>query len=231
MENYDIDGYALDYCRYPDAESDFSKETRKAFEQYLGKKVKKFPEDIYGYDRDGKRIPGVYFKEWWAFRAQVISSFVKEVRETIHSINNKVELEYWAASWIHAIHGNGQNWASPKSTFALDYPEWGSQAYNETGFAPYLDNFLLGTYLEHIYGKDDPESIEYGIARAKKLIQGDCRVFGTIYALNHKNNIADAVKICLTDSEGLMVFDIVQVIGMDLWEDIRKGIQAAQYDK
>ena len=119
----------------------------------------------------------------------------------------------------------------PKSTFALDYPEWGSQAYNETGFAPYLDNFLLGTYLEHIYGKDDPESIEYGIARAKKLIQGDCRVFGTIYALNHKNNIADAVKICLTDSEGLMVFDIVQVIGMDLWEDIRKGIQAAQYDK
>ncbi|MDE6368042.1 MAG: family 10 glycosylhydrolase, partial [Muribaculaceae bacterium] len=31
VSNYDIDGLALDYCRFPDLESDFSKESRDAF--------------------------------------------------------------------------------------------------------------------------------------------------------------------------------------------------------
>ena len=171
-----------------------------------------------------------YYKEWWAFRANVITSFVKEVRKEIHSINKKVELEYWAASWIHGIYGQGQNWASPKSDFSLSYP-WGSEAYNESGFAPYLDTFLCGTYLERIYGIDDPESIEYGIARAQRLVGNDCKVFGTIYALNHKANIADAVSLCLEKSEGLMVFDIVQVIEMNLWDGIQKGIERAEAQK
>ena len=227
VANYDIDAYALDYCRYPADNSDFSNETRKAFEHYLGKKIKRFPEDIFTWNADGTKNPGIYYKEWWAFRSGVISSFVKEVKENIQAINKKVELEYWAASWIHAIHGQGQNWASPKSDFSLNYP-WGSEGYNETGFAPYLNTFLCGTYLERIYGMDDPESIEYGIERAKKLIDGDCKVFGTIYALNHQTNIADAVKVCLTNSEGLMVFDIVQVIGMNLWDGIKRGIDHAE---
>ena len=230
VKNYDIDAYALDYCRYPADNSDFSNETRKAFENYLGKKIKNFPEDIFSWNTDGSKRPGIYFKEWWAFRANVISSFVKEVRENIHSINKNVKLEYWAASWIHAIYGQGQNWASPKSDFSLNYT-WGSKAYNETGFAPYLNTFLCGTYLEKIYGMDDPESIEFGIERAKKIINGDCKVLGTIYALNHQTNIADAVKVCLTKSEGLMVFDIVQVIEMNLWDGIKTGIKYAEVQK
>ena len=55
-----------------------------------------------------RKNPGIYYKEWWAFRANVITSFVKEVRKEIHSINNKVKLEYWAASWIHGIYGQGR---------------------------------------------------------------------------------------------------------------------------
>ncbi|KAA4290581.1 family 10 glycosylhydrolase, partial [Bacteroides ovatus] len=94
VKNYDIDAYALDYCRYPADNSDFSNETRKAFENYLGKKIKNFPEDIFSWNTDGSKRPGIYFKEWWAFRANVISSFVKEVRENIHSINKNVKLEY-----------------------------------------------------------------------------------------------------------------------------------------
>ena len=82
--------------------------------------------------------------------------------------------------------------------------------------------------LERIYGMDDPESIEYGIARAQRLVGNDCKVFGTIYALNHKTNIADAVSLCLEKSEGLMIFDIVQVIEMNLWDDVQKGIERAE---
>jgi len=230
VKNYNVDAYALDYCRYPSDNSDFSDDTRKAFERYLGKRVKNFPEDIFTWNADGTKKMGIYYKEWWAFRANVISSFVKEARKEIHSINNKVKLEYWAASWIHGIYGQGQNWASPKSDFSLNYP-WGSKAYNDSGFAPYLDTFLCGTYLERIYGMDDPESIEYGIARAQKLIGHDCNVLGSIYALNHQTNIADAVSICLEKSDGLMVFDIVQVIEMNLWDGIKKGIEDVERHK
>ena len=38
----------------------------------------------------------------------------------------------------------------------------------------------------------------------------------------------DAVYVCLTQSAGLMVFDIVQVINYNLWEDIRIGIDRAE---
>lgn len=224
---YDIDGYALDYCRFPDDKSDFSEYTRNAFETYLGKKVENFPEDVFTWNPDGTKKTGKYFNEWWAFRANVISSFVKSVRKEIHKINKNVKLEYWAASWIHGIYGQGQNWASPKSDFSLKY-EWGSPAYNATGFAPYLDVFMCGTYLNRIYGMEDAESIEFGLERAKKLVGNDCSVYGTIYALNHKENIADAVDLCLQRTGGLMVFDIVQVIEMDLWDGIRKGIQSAE---
>ena len=38
VKNYDVDAYALDYCRYPGDDSDFSADSHKAFEHYLGKK-------------------------------------------------------------------------------------------------------------------------------------------------------------------------------------------------
>lgn len=53
-------------------------------------------------------------------------------------------------------------------------------------------------------------------------------MYGTIYALNHELNIEDAVYVCLRDSEGLMVFDICQVIQFDLWDDIRRGVERGE---
>lgn len=91
-----------------------------------------------------------------------------------------------------------------------------------------LDTFLCGTYLTKIFGLNDPESIEYGIARAQRIVHGACKVYGTLYALNHKDNIADAVYVCLSQSEGLMVFDIVQVIEFNQWTPIKEGIQRAE---
>jgi len=221
VKNYDIDGFALDYCRFPDGESDFSPASRKAFERYI-------PADIFTYNADGSRNPGKYYKEWWAFRAKTITSFVKDVQKAVHSANDKVELVYWAASWINALFQTGQNWASPKSEAASADSDWGSAAYNTEGFAPYIDNFMLGAYMTKIHGLNDAESIEFAIARANKLLKNDCKLTGTIFAPNHKNNIGEAIKLCLAQTGGLMVFDIVQVIEFNLWDDIRCGIAAAE---
>lgn len=229
VSNYDIDGLALDYCRFPDEASDFSPESREAFEKYLGRKVENFPADIFTYDSDGNIVAGIYYKEWLAFRAGVISDFVHTVSEMIDSVKPEVKLDYWAASWIHAIQKSGQNWASPRSGWCKKY-DYGTDAYQQAGFAPYLDNFIVGAYLERVYGPEDSESVEYALNRADSLIMGDCHVIGSIQSLNHSadpddpHNLTNAVRCCLEKSDGLMVFDIVHIINRNQWDEIRRGI-------
>lgn len=226
---YDFDGYALDYCRYPGATADFSEFSHRDFEKFLGHEVEKFPEDIFTYDKDGARVPGKYYKEWWEYRAKVIRNFIARVRDEIKAIKPDVKLEYWAASWLHAIYANGQNWGSPKSDFSQEYLEdWATPGYKEAGFADQLDVFMTGTYLERVWGEDDPESIEFGLNRSLRDVQGDCTVYGSIYGQNHHEEFDDAVYLCLKKTNGVMVFDIVQVIKHDLWDAIRRGIDRAE---
>ena len=229
-ERYDIDGYSLDYCRYPDMFGDFSDFSRRDFERYLGAEVERWPEDVFSFDAEGGIVAGKHYRAWWSYRAAVISDFIGRVRDEIKSVRPDTEVVYWAASWIYGMYGTAQNWASPRHAMHKDpYTDvWCDSDYMRAGFADRIDAFMLGAYLERIFGLDDHESIEYSIERAKNLVKGDCRMYATIYALNHEENIEDAVYVCLRDSEGLMVFDICQVIGFDLWDDIRRGIERAE---
>lgn len=229
LTKYRFDGYALDYCRFPDYQSDFSPATRRVFEKWLGQKVERFPEDIFTYNGNGERIPGKYYKQWWQFRSTVIRDFIARIRATVNELQPDVKLEYWAASWLHAIYGNGQNWGSPRSTFSEQYLEdWATPEYKHTGFAPLLDVFITGTYLERVWGINDPESIEYGLARSLRDVDGDCAVYGSLYAQNHLPEFEDAVYLCLSRTGGVMVFDIIQVIENNLWDAIRRGIDRAE---
>ena len=232
LTKYKFDGYALDYCRFPDAESDFSPASREAFETYLGHGIDRFPEDIFTYDANGARVAGPYYKQWWEFRSGVIRDFIARIRATVDELQPGVKLEYWAASWLHAIYTQGQNWASPRSRFHEAYlDDWATPTYNRTGFADLLDVFITGTYLEKVWGMDDPESIEYGLARSLKDVDGDCAVYGSLYAQNHVDQFEDAVYLCLSRTDGVMVFDIIQVIENDLWDDIKRGIDRAEKEQ
>lgn len=229
LTKYDFDGYCLDYCRFPDGQSDFSQATREAFEKYIGEEVENFPQDIYSYAEDGSRVPGKFYKKWWEFRSMVIRDFIADVRKTVDDLQPDVKLEYWAASWLHAIYQNGQNWASPQSRFYEAYlDDWATPDYYKTAFADQLDVFITGTYLEKVWGMDDLESIEYGLYRSNRDVQGACAVYGSLYAQNHLDEFDDAVYLCLRDTEGLMVFDLVQVIRYNLWDKIKKGIDRAE---
>ena len=75
---------------------------------------------------------------------------------------------------------------------------------------------------------NDAESIEYWLARGKRLLMGDCKMYGSIYALNYKD-IEDAAYVCLMQSDGLIVFDIVQVIQFDLWDELKRAIDKSGY--
>lgn len=233
VKNYDIDGFSLDYCRYPDAESDFSDYSRQAFEAYIGEPVGNWPSDIFTYDADGNRVPGPLARQWWAWRAGIISGIVKDASTLIHSIKPGVDVEYWAATWIHALHESGQNWASPRSDWPLAYG-FGSPEYQATGFAPYLDVFAAGAYLERVHGADDNESIEYAYNRARDLLKGDCRLVGSLYVVNHDtdpdnpNNIYNAATMALEKTGNLRMFDISQIQKNNLWPEIHRALQAYQ---
>jgi len=229
VTNYNFDGYVLDYCRYSGVETDFSDFTRKKFEAYIGQPVNHFPEDIFSWEKEGNgyaRKNGPLAKQWFEFRAGVIHDFIKKVKEEIKAIKPQVKLEYWAASWYGALYEKGQNWASEKYDASKDY-SWATPDYKKTGFAEQLDVFMNGVYLEKAYGMDDPESIEYGLAKGKQLINGACAMYGSIYANNYAH-IEDDIQLCLTQSEGLVLFDIVQVIDHNLWGRLKDGIDKAE---
>lgn len=229
LKKYDFEGYTLDYCRYPGAMSDFSEYTHHAFERYIGSKVEKWPQDIFTYDAQGNQVPGKYYRQWWEYRAKMIHDMVAAIGHEAKRIRPNIEFQYWAASWIYAIHGNGQNWASDRFDMStVKGNDWASKQYGHYGFAGQLDAFMLGAYLERIYGMNDLESIEYAIARAKKIIDGDCKIYNSIYARNHGDQTADAVYVSLRDSQGLVVFDLIHVIRQNLWEQIRQGITRAE---
>ncbi len=229
VRNYDIDGFSLDYCRYPDAESDFSDFSRSAFEEYLGEKVENWPSDVFTYDADGNRVDGKYIKQWWAWRAKVVSDFIRKASEAIHAAKPDVDVEYWAATWIHALNVSGQNWASPKSSWAMAY-DYGTPEYQAIGFAPYIDVFAAGAYLETVHGADNNESIEYAYTRADSLLHGDCKLVGSLYAINHDtnpenpNNMYNAALMSLQKTGNLRMLDISHLQKYNLWGSIRAAI-------
>ena len=120
VEKYDIDGYSLDYCRYPNMYGDFSDFSRKDFEKYLGHAVENWPADIFSFGEKQEVVPGKYYREWWSYRAKVISDFVGRTTQTIKSIKEDVEVVYWAGGWIYGLYGSAQNWASPRHAIHLD---------------------------------------------------------------------------------------------------------------
>lgn len=227
---YDFDGYALDYCRYQNINSDFSDASKEAFEEYLGIELQNFPEDIYYYKEGvvGKDsyTPGPYYNQWIEWRSSVIQGYIRDIRETVKSIKPDVDIEYWAASWW-PLPATGQNWASPNLNSTGSY-WWATPEYYKTGFADQLDIFQLGAYLNRVYGASDAESVEYAINRAKRIINGDCGLYGTIQCADRNFDIEEAVYLCLKETDGVMVFELSHAYNTNAWDKIKSGVERAE---
>lgn len=227
FESCDLDGFALDYCRFPGAQADFSPETRAAFEKYVGMPLERWPEDVFSYATDGSRVPGKYYKQWWKFRSQIISDFVGKVKAWKDENYPEVELEYWAGSWLHALYGNGQNWASKKADYWKEF-DWAAPDYGETGMAENLDVFMTGAYLLKVWDINDPESMEYAMMRSNRDVAGACKMVGSFQICN-PIDLADAAYVCLTQSEGMMAFDMCHTFGKpEAWDALKRGIARAE---
>ncbi len=222
---YTFDGFALDYCRFCDLYSDFSQESLEAFEAYSGLTVSNFPTDILYYNSAGEPCTGTLYPEWVEWRSSVIQGYVTDISAAIKAVNPDINIEYWAASWW-PLPTTGQNWASPTLDNTSSY-WWATADYYKTGFADQLDIFQLGAYLNNVYGLDDAESVEYAIDKAKRIINDDCTLYGTISCAVSSFDIEEAVYLCLKETAGVMVFDMSHVINNNKWDAIKAGIERA----
>lgn len=84
LENYDIDGLHLDYIRYPEhngnADFGYNEDTIKAFQKEYG-----YTTDPHNYKAGSKE-----YKDWIAFRQNVITTFVKEVNDLVKEVRPEV---------------------------------------------------------------------------------------------------------------------------------------------
>lgn len=229
VTRYDVDGLVLDYCRYQNANSDFSEASKKAFEEYAGVTCSNFPYDIYYYPEGetdkGEYKPSTYYNEWMEWRSSVIRDYVKEIRDRIKTIKPDISLQYWAAAWW-PLPGTGQNWASRSYT---NYPYWwATDRYYETGFAEYLDVFQNGAYYDRVLPMWDNGTIAHALYQGDALIKDACRHYSSFSVASQELDAKEAVRYSYINSDGVMVFELCYMVKYDLWDEIKAGIEAAE---
>ena len=149
----DLDGLMLDRVRYDGITADFSPLSREKFEAYIGKKVAKFPEDIFVWKKntDGKFItqPGKYFRKWIEWRTKNITDYMALVQEKVKAANPKVSFGTYTGAWYPSYYEVGVNFASKKYDPAQDF-NWATPEYKNYGYAELIDLYATGNYYTDI---------------------------------------------------------------------------------
>lgn len=256
VRNYAFDGIMLDRTRYDCIESDFSPESRKMFEKFIGKKLERFPEDIFEWKVDDKgevyRKEGVYYRQWLAWRASIIYNFVKNVRASIKKIRPDCMLGSYTGAWYPTYFEVGVNWASRSYDASQDF-DWATPEYKNYGYAELIDFYTNGNYywnvtLDEYYkssGKHKNEtdsgfssgdylSVEGGCRYSKYLLKDATPVYGGLYVEDYKRDVAQfqkAVRMNLKESDGVMIFDIVHIIRNGWWNELKEALNRENQDE
>lgn len=253
VKNYtDLDGIILDRVRYDGMEADFSNESRKAFEQYIGEQVPDFPESIFQWTKNAKgekqRKEGPYFRKWLEWRASVIYHFIAEARAEIKALNPNILFGDYTGAWYPLYFEVGANWASSGYDPSIEY-DWATPEYKNYGYAELLDLYTSGCYFFEVTkseveklneekiarneagmgeGKEYWYSVEGSAEIAQEVINGAVPVIGGLYVEQYRDNpeqFSRAVKMCLEKTAGLMIFDIVHIIDYKWWDVLKQAMQ------
>lgn len=244
-----LDGIILDRVRYDGITADFSQESKELFEQYLGKEVGNFPEDIFTYSEGSKeRIEGPLYKKWIEWRASVIHDFMYEARDRVKAINENIIFGDYTGSWYPTYYEVGVNWASREYNPAEDF-EWATSEYQNYGYAEVLDVFLTGNYFYEVekaeaqeidttnvvrneagqgLGTEDWYTVEGSAELVNEVVKGTTPVYAGVYVEQYNGDpeqFVKALKMCRAKSQGAMVFDIVHIINNNWWKELERGLQ------
>lgn len=110
VQRYPLDGFHLDYIRFPDANACFCSGCRQRFETARNLPLQQWPADVTG----GKHRPA-----WLAWRRGVIDTMVAELHQAVK--RTKPEMPVSAAVW--------SGWPSVRDSIGQDWPAWGQQGW------------------------------------------------------------------------------------------------------
>ncbi len=249
---YPLDGIMVDRTRYDNIQSDFSEFSKNAFEEYIGEKIQRFPEDIYEWvkqaDDSYKRVEGKYFKQWIEWRASVIYRFFKETRNALKNVRPDLIFAAYTGAWYPSYYEVGANWASRNYDASVDF-DWATPRYKDYAYAELLDLYTNGNYYWNVTLEEFRKSngtyrnetdselstgehlcVEGACIYSRKLL-GDNPFCGGLYVEDYKQDVEQfkkAVKMNLKMSDGLMVFDIVHIISRNWWDALSEAIREVE---
>jgi uncharacterized lipoprotein YddW (UPF0748 family) len=127
VNNYEVDGVLLDYCRYPENTS--KPEQAYGFYGY-DKPIIDACMQLYGFDPRKEEIDSPNWKIFNAIRAETVTAFVREMREAINASGRNVRLgAFGDVDPDHEARMCGR-----------DYATWARRGL--------VDDMLLATYTE-----------------------------------------------------------------------------------
>jgi uncharacterized lipoprotein YddW (UPF0748 family) len=222
VSRYDIDGVVLDRTRYADLDADFSDLSRARFEAFVGRAVVQWPDDVVRLDDGGLR-PGPFFRDWIAWRATVIRSYVRAAGRLVRQVRPGTPVAMYVGAWYPQAYEVGQNWARPDAprVFAAWSPAW-----TEASLLPDLDYLMVGLYYRTVTrwdaarrGQSLLSSVIGSAMLSRSLTLGTTLLGGIWLELYDANRPAGegAIRAAFGVTDGLMVFDLSNVREKDWW--------------
>ncbi len=234
-QNYNVDAIVFDRMRYANVFNDYSDLSRRSFEQWLGKPVPNWPEDILKFElKPGAGWKkGVLFKQWLEFRARVIREFAKEATEAIKEAKPSVQFGAYVGSWFTEYYGVGVNWGSDKFPVKTT---WASPRYNEAGYVEFLDWLITGCYYPlatkdqaRQLKKEEGGTVEASAELSTIAVANATPVYAGLYALNYADKpleFAKAINAAARNSQGVMLFDLSYIYDYGWWSIVEQAFPA-----
>ncbi len=246
----ELDGIMMDRVRYDGIMADFSELSREKFEEYIGEKVERFPEDIFEWKKEGEGRPvvsrGKHFMKWIEWRTKNIYDFMAKARAEVKSVNPDICFGTYTGAWYPSYYEVGVNFASNTYDPSQEF-DWATPEYKNYGYAELMDLYTTGNYYTNIsyedYLKNNDivwnETDSEGRQGTWYCVEGSCdklrgilgenKFMGGILADQFYDNPADlarTIEMNLRKSDGLMVFDIVHIITKNMWNEVEAGMRA-----
>jgi uncharacterized lipoprotein YddW (UPF0748 family) len=217
LVRYPVDGIVLDRARYDDLTADFSGLSRARFEHFLGRPVKRWPDDVLAH-ADGRLVRGPLFPQWVAWRARTIQEFVRAADHLVNQIRPDIPLGMYVGAWYSRAPELGQNWAAPIAS--ASFGAWTAN-WADASLLPHLDYLMVGLYFRTITNRavGDERTVAGAAIRARELVGKMPLVGGVWLALydGHRPSGEDAVRVVARLTDGVMIFDLSDVQEGDWW--------------
>ncbi|MCA0268218.1 MAG: family 10 glycosylhydrolase [Bacteroidetes bacterium] len=215
---YRPDGLLLDRVRFESRASDFSPETREAFEQWLRVPVANWPSDVLARS-EGRFLPGPLYPKWLEWRALSLRTFVEATRHLVRGVSPTTALGLTAPADYAAAADVGINWGAVAYDPQADY-SWATPMYREKSVTGLVD--VLVPEMPVALAHADTVLLRTVAAR----VQGTTRVVPSIQVRAFPDAAAfeAAVRATLRTSGAVLVSDYSELARRsDFWNALNRS--------